>query len=86
MTRGRRRKRYQTPRKNTDENDHSQSRLGEVIATPPAQHTSPRRGAEMKSSNPLQTEESGTGNDIYYADPAVSPNANLQVHSSFVHC
>ncbi len=33
----------------------------------------------MKSSNPLQTEESGIGNDIYYAAPAVSPNANHQV-------
>ncbi len=32
----------------------------------------------MKSSNPLQTEESGIGNDIYYAAPAVSPNANHQ--------
>ncbi len=33
----------------------------------------------MKSSNPLQTEESGIGNDIYNAAPAVSPNANHQV-------
>jgi hypothetical protein len=33
----------------------------------------------MKSSNPLQTEESGIRNDIYYAAPAVSPNANHQV-------
>jgi hypothetical protein len=33
----------------------------------------------MKSSNPLQTEESGIGNDIYYAAPAVSPNTNYQV-------
>ncbi len=33
----------------------------------------------MKSSNPLQTEESGIGNDIYYAAPAVSPNAIHQV-------
>jgi hypothetical protein len=33
----------------------------------------------MNSSNPLQTEESGIGNDIYYAAPAVSPNANHQV-------
>jgi hypothetical protein len=33
----------------------------------------------MKSSDPLQTEESGIGNDIYYAAPAVSPNANHQV-------
>jgi hypothetical protein len=33
----------------------------------------------MKSSNPLQTEESGIGDEIYYAAPAVSPNANHQV-------
>ena len=76
---GRGRKRYQTPRKSTDENDHSQSGQGEEIATPPAQCTSPRRGTEMNSSNPLQTEESGIGNDIYYAASAVSPNSNHQV-------
>ncbi len=33
----------------------------------------------MNSSNPLQTEESGIGNDIYFAASAVSPNANHQV-------
>ncbi len=33
----------------------------------------------MNSSNPLQTEESGTGTDIYYAASAVSPNTNQQV-------
>jgi hypothetical protein len=33
----------------------------------------------MNSSNPLQTEESGIGNDIYYDASAVSPNANHQV-------
>ncbi len=33
----------------------------------------------MNSSNPLQTEESGTGNDIYHAASAVSPNSNHQV-------
>ena len=33
MTRGRSRKRYQTPRKSTGENDHSQSGQGEEIAT-----------------------------------------------------
>ena len=33
----------------------------------------------MNSSNPLQTEESGIGNDIYYAASAVSPNSNHQV-------
>ncbi len=79
MTRGRGRKRHRTPRKSTDENDHSQSGQGGEVATPPAQCTSPRRGTEMKSSDPLQTEESGTGNDIYYAAPAISPNANHQV-------
>ncbi len=76
---GRGRKRYRTPRKSTGENDHSQSGQGEEIATPPAQRTSPRRGTEMNSSNPLQTEESGIRNDIYYAASAVSPNANHQV-------
>ena len=72
-------KRNQTPRKSTDENDHSQSGQGEEIATPPAQCTSPRKGTEMNSSDPLQTEESGIGNDIYYAASAVSLNANHQV-------
>jgi hypothetical protein len=76
---GRGRKRYRTPRKSTGENDHSQSGQGEEIGTPPARHTSPRRGIEMNSSDPLQTEESGIGNDIYYAASAVSPNANHQV-------
>jgi hypothetical protein len=33
----------------------------------------------MNSSNPLQTEESEIGNDIYHAASAVSPNANHQV-------
>jgi hypothetical protein len=33
----------------------------------------------MNSSNSLQTEDSGIGNDIYYAASAVSPNANHQV-------
>ncbi len=75
---GRGRKRYQTPRKITSENDHSQSGQGEEIATPPARRTSPRRGTEMNSSNPLQTEDSGIENDIYYAASAVSPNANHQ--------
>jgi hypothetical protein len=79
MTRGGMRNRYRSSRKSTDENDHSQTRQGEEIATPPAQRTSPRRRTEMNSSNPLQTEESGIGNDIYYAASAVSPNANHQV-------
>ncbi len=79
MGRGRSRRRNQSSRKSTDENDHSQSRQGEEIATPPARRTSPRRGTEMNPSNPLQTEESGIGNDIYYAASAVSPNSNHQV-------
>ncbi len=33
----------------------------------------------MNSSDPLQTEDSGIGNDIYYAASAVSPNSNHQV-------
>jgi hypothetical protein len=33
----------------------------------------------MNSSNPLETEESGIANDIYYAPSAVSPNSNHQV-------
>jgi hypothetical protein len=86
MTRGRSRKRYQSSRKSTDENDHSQTGQVEEIATPAAQCTSPRRGIEMNSSNPLQTEESGIGNNIYSAASAVSPNANHQVERvPFVH-
>jgi hypothetical protein len=79
MTRGRSTKRYRSSWKSTDENVHSQTGQGEEIATPPAQCTSPRRGTEMNSSNPLQTEESEIGNDIYYAASVVSPNANHQV-------
>jgi hypothetical protein len=33
----------------------------------------------MNSSNPLQKEEPGIGNDSYYAASAISPNANHQV-------
>ncbi len=33
----------------------------------------------MNSSEHLQTEESGIGNDIYYAASSVSPNANHEV-------
>jgi hypothetical protein len=79
MTRGGSRRKYRTPRKSTDENDHSQSEQGEEIGTPPARRTRPRRGTEMNSSNILQTEESGIGNNIYYVASAVSPNANHQV-------
>jgi hypothetical protein len=56
MTRGRSQKRYQSSRKSTDKNDHSQTGQGEEIATHPAQHTSPRSGrpedfTEMNPSN-----------------------------------
>ncbi len=56
MTRGRSRKRHPSSRKNTDENDHSQTGQGKEIATPSAQHISPRRGrpedfTEMNPSN-----------------------------------
>jgi hypothetical protein len=56
MTRGRSQERHQRSRKSTDENDHSQTGQGEEIATPPAQHISPRRGlpedfTEMNPSN-----------------------------------
>ncbi len=33
----------------------------------------------MNSSDPLQTEESGIGNVVYYAASAVSPNSNHQL-------
>jgi hypothetical protein len=33
----------------------------------------------MNSNNPLQTEESEIGNDIYYSASAVSPKSNHQV-------
>ncbi len=36
----------------------------------------------MNSSNPLQTDEAGIGNDSYYAASAVSPNANHQDKTS----
>jgi hypothetical protein len=36
----------------------------------------------MNSSNPLQTEELGIGNDSFYAASAVSPNANHQDRTS----
>jgi hypothetical protein len=79
MTRDRSRKTHRTPRKSTDEINHSQSGQGKEIATSPACRISPRRGTEMNSSNPLQPEESGIGNDTYYAASAVSPNVNHQV-------
>jgi hypothetical protein len=89
MTRGRSRKRYRTSRKSTDENVYFQTGQGEKIATPPAQRTSPRRGRseefiEMTPSNPLQSEESGIGNDSFYAASAVSPNAIYQDETSFL--
>ena len=39
----------------------------------------PEKEQKMNSSDPLQIEESGIGNDIYYAASAVSPNSNHQV-------
>ncbi len=47
MTRGGSRKRHQSLRKGTDENDHSQTGQGEEIATPPAPRTHPRRCQEV---------------------------------------
>jgi hypothetical protein len=81
---GRGRKRHQTSNKSTGENDHSQTGQSKEIALPPAQRTNPRRRrpeefTEMNSSNTLQTEEPGIGNDSFYAASAVSPNANHQV-------
>ncbi len=86
---GRGRKRHQTSKKSTEENDHFQTGQGEKIATPPAQCTSPRRGrpeefTEMNSCNPLQTEEPGIENDSYYAASAVSPNVNHQDKTSYL--
>jgi hypothetical protein len=56
MTRGRSLKKNQSSRKSKDENDHSQTGQEEEIATPLAQHISPRRGrpedfTEMNPSN-----------------------------------
>jgi hypothetical protein len=84
MTRDRSRKRHRTSRKSTgtDENDHSQTGQVEEIATPLAQHTSPRRGrpeelTEMNPINPLQTQPE-IGNDYNHAASAFSPNAHHQ--------
>ncbi len=57
MTRGRSRKRHQSSRNSTDENDNSQTGQGEEIATPPAQHISPRRGRleDFTVMNPSNT-------------------------------
>jgi hypothetical protein len=57
MTRGRSRKRHQSSRKSTDENDHSQIGHGEEIATSPAQRTNNRRGTpeEFTEMNPSNT-------------------------------
>ncbi len=43
MTRGRSRKRHQSSRKSTDENDHSHTVQGKEINIPPVLHTSLRR-------------------------------------------
>jgi hypothetical protein len=58
MTKGRSKKRHQSLRKSTDENDHFQTGQGEEIDTPPAQFTtSPRRGRpeEFTDMNPSNT-------------------------------
>jgi hypothetical protein len=57
MARGRSRKRHQSLRKSTDENDHYQTGQGEEIGTPPAQCTSCRRGRpeEFTEMNPSNT-------------------------------
>jgi hypothetical protein len=88
MTRGRSRKKQRSSSKSSDENDHSQTREGEEIATPPARRTSPRRGrpeelTEMNPSNPLQTQPE-IGNDNYDVASAVSPNAHHQEKKSFL--
>jgi hypothetical protein len=82
MTRGRSRKKKRGSSKSTNENDHSQTRQDDKIATPPAQSTSPRRGrpeelTEMNHGNPLQTQPE-IGNDYYNAASAVSPKAHHQ--------
>jgi hypothetical protein len=61
MTRGRSQKRHQSSRKSTDDNDHSQTGQGEEIATPPAQHISPRRGRpeDITEMNPSNTGHGG---------------------------
>jgi hypothetical protein len=88
MTRGRSRKKKHGSNKSTDEKYHSQTGQGEEIATPPAQHTSPRRRrpeelTEMNSSNPLQTQPE-IGNDYYNAASIVSPNAHHQEIKSYL--
>jgi hypothetical protein len=57
MTRGRSRKRHQSSRKSTGENDHSKTGQGEEIATPPARCTNIRRGRpeEFTKMNPRNT-------------------------------
>ncbi len=56
MTRSRSRKRHQSSRKSTDENDHFHTGQGKEIEIAQVQHTSPRRGrpedfTEMNPSN-----------------------------------
>jgi hypothetical protein len=57
MTRGGSRKRHQSLRKITDENDHFQTGQGEEIRPPAAQCTSPRREEpeEFTGMNPSNT-------------------------------
>ena len=78
MTRGRSRKKKRGSSKSTDENDHSQNRQGEEIATPPEQCKSPKRGrpeefTEMHPHNIIETHtEIGSG----YATQ--NPTVNLE--------
>ncbi len=51
---GRVRKKHQTLKKSTDENDHSQTGQGEEIATPPAQRTSPGIGRPEEFTEIIQ--------------------------------
>jgi hypothetical protein len=61
ITRGRSQKRHQSSKKIADGNDHSQTGQGEEIATPPAQHISPRRGRpeDFTEMNPSITGHGG---------------------------
>jgi hypothetical protein len=90
MTRGRSRKKKQTSRKSTDENNHSQSGQGEEIATPPAQRTSPRRGRpekfiELNPNNPLQSEEPRIGNDSFMQPLQSAQMPVIKIKIFFVH-
>jgi hypothetical protein len=61
-------------RKSTDENDHSQTRQGEEIGTPPAQCTSPKRGRqeEFTEMNPSNT---GHGRQTHSVNSKKKPDS-----------